>query len=315
MNYGRVVAVGGDRVVSSGPRVAVLGAGGTMGFGMARNIARAGMRLRAWDRSREKAEPLSENGARVVDTPAQAAEDASVVVTMLPDADAVLAVMEGPDGFLAGVHGSVIWAQMSTIGVQGTERCAELAQQHGVTFVDAPVLGTKQPAERGELVIMASGPDEAREPLEPVFAAVGRKTMWVGPAGSGSALKLVTNSWLVTVVEGTAEAIALAEGSGVDPHHFLDAVSGGPLDSSYMRMKAEAMIKREFEPSFKLSLAAKDAGLAEELARQHGLDLPLLATINARLAEAVPQHGDEDVAATYLTSAAAVAHANAHDSS
>jgi len=281
-----------------------------MGFGIARNIARAGFELRAWDRSREKAEPLSEDGARVLDTPAEAARDASVVVTMLPDADAVLGVMGGRDGFLSGVRDAVIWAQMSTIGVHGTERCAELAQQHGVTFVDAPVLGTKQPAERGELVIMASGPDDAREPLEPVFAVIGKKTMWVGPAGSGSALKVVTNSWLVTVVEGTAETIALAEGSGVDPRHFLDAVSGGPLDSPYMRMKAEAMITREFEPSFKLSLAAKDAGLAEELAEQQGLDLPLLAMIHARLAEAVPERGDEDVAATYLTSADAVAHAH-----
>jgi 3-hydroxyisobutyrate dehydrogenase len=283
-----------------------------MGFGMARNIARAGMPLRAWDRSREKAEPLSDDGARVLDTPAEAAPDASVVVTMLRDADAVLAAMEGPDGFLAGVPGPVIWAQMSTIGVHGSERCAELAQQHGVTFVDAPVSGTKQPAESGELVIMASGPEEARAPLEPVFAAVGKKTMWVGPAGSASALKLVTNSWLVAVVEGTAETIALAEGAGVDPQHFLDAVSGGALDSPYMRMKAEAMINRDFEPSFKLSLAAKDAGLAEELAQQLGLDLPLLATINARLADAVPQHGEQDVAATYLTSAAAVAHGHAH---
>jgi 3-hydroxyisobutyrate dehydrogenase len=296
--------------VSSEPTVAVLGAGGTMGFGIARNIARAGLELRAWDRSRETAEPLSEDGARVLDTPSEAARDASVVVTMLPDADAVLGVMEGRDGFLSGVRDSVIWAQMSTIGVHGTERCAELAQQHGVTFVDAPVLGTKQPAERGELVIMASGPDDAREPLEPVFAVIGKKTMWVGPAGSGSALKIVTNSWLVTVVEGTAETIALAEGSGVDPRHFLDAVSGGPLDSPYMRMKAEAMIKREFEPSFKLSLAAKDAGLAEELAEQQGLDLPLLPMIHARLAEAVPERGEEDVAATYLTSADAVAHAH-----
>ncbi len=284
-----------------------------MGFAMARNIARAGMPLRAWDRSREKVEPLSEDGARVLDTPAQAAQDASVVVTMLRDADAVLAAMEGPDGFLAGIPGSVIWAQMSTIGVLGSERCAELAQQHGVTFVDAPVQGTKQPAERGELVIMASGPEEARAPLEPVFAAIGSKTMWVGPAGSASALKLVTNSWLVTVVEGTAEAIALAEGAGVDPRHFLDALEGGPLDSPYMRMKAEAMINREFEPSFKLSLAAKDARLAEELAQRLGLELPLLATINARLAEAVPQHGEEDVAATYLTSAGAMADAHVHD--
>lgn len=130
-----------------------------MGFGMASSIARADIPLRVWNRSREKAEPLAELGATIVDSPAEAAEGAAVVVTMLTDTDAVIDSMDGEDGFFSAARGSLVWAQMSTIGVAGTERCAELAERHSVAFVDAPVLGTKQPAEQGELVILASGPD------------------------------------------------------------------------------------------------------------------------------------------------------------
>jgi len=275
-----------------------------MGFGLASNIARAGIGLRAWNRSRAKAEPLAEHGAVIVGSPAEAAEGASIVVTMLTDADAVLDAMDGEGGFLSAAAGeSLIWAQMSTIGVAGTERCAELAERHGVTFVDAPVLGTKQPAEKGELVILASGPEEARGPLAPIFDAVGRKTMWVGEAGCGSRLKVVTNSWLVSIVEGAAESVALAEGAGIDPRLFLEAISDGPLDAPYLQMKAKAMIERDFKPSFRLALAAKDARLADELARRLDLDLPLVATICERLAQSVREHGDEDLSVTFLASA------------
>ncbi len=289
--------------MSASSTVAVLGAGGTMGLGMAGNLARADIPLRVWNRSREKLEPLEGDGITIVDSPAEAAEGAAVVVTMLTDADAVLEAMDGEHGFLSAASGSLVWAQMSTIGLSGTERCAELAERHGVAFVDAPVLGTKQPAENGELVILASGPDETWEVLEPVFGALGKKTMWVGPAGAGSRLKTVTNSWIVTIVEGAAEAVALAEGAGIDPQLFLEAISDGPLDAPYLQMKAKAMIDRDFTPSFRLALAAKDAGLAQELAERHGLDLPLLETIRRRLAEGVEAHGDEDLAATFLTSA------------
>lgn len=289
--------------MSNEPTVAVLGAGGTMGFGMASNIARAGIAVRAWDRSRERVEQLSELGASVLDTPAEAAEGASVVITIVSDADAVMEIMDGDQGFLSAASGSLVWAQMSTIGVHGIERCAELAESHGVAFVDAPVLGTKQPAEKGELVVLASGPDETWEVLESVFGAIGKKTMWVGAAGAGTRLKVVVNSWIVSLVEGAAETIALAEGAGVDPHQFLEAVSGGPLDLPYLQIKAKAMMERDFEPSFRLALASKDAKLAEDLAERHDLDLPMLAAISRRLAESVPEHGDEDMSVTFLASA------------
>jgi 3-hydroxyisobutyrate dehydrogenase len=282
--------------------VAVLGAGSTMGLPMARNIARSGIGVRVWNRSREKAEPLGEDGAQVAGSPAEAADGVGVVLTMLADADAVLEVARDA---LPGAAEDAVWLQMSTIGEEGTERCAELARERGITFVDAPVLGTKQPAEEAKLVVLASGPEEARERVRPIFDAVGQKTMWVGEAGTGTRLKIVTNSWVLTVVEGTAETIALAQGLAVDPSLLFDALEGGTLDLPYLRMKGKAILERNFEPMFRLTLAAKDAGLIEESAGRHGLDLPLFKVIRERMAEGAKAHGDEDMSATYLTSAPA----------
>jgi 3-hydroxyisobutyrate dehydrogenase len=287
---------------------AVLGAGGTMGFAIARNVARAGIPVRAWNRTLEKARPLERDGATVAPTPAAAAAGAGVVLTMLSDADAVLAGMQGEDGALSSMGAASVWLQMSTIGESGTEECMSLAQRHRVAFVDAPVLGTRQPAEEGQLVVMPSGPDDEqlRGRLEPIFDAVGQRTIWVGEAGMGTRLKLVTNTWLLAVVEGTAETIALAQGFGVDPEHFFQAIDGGPLDVPYMRIKARAILEGDFTPSFRLALAAKDARLAEQAAERRGLDLPLLSTIHQRMEQGVPEHGDEDLIATYLTSAASI---------
>ena len=284
--------------------VAVLGAGGIMGFAMARNLAREGYAIRAWNRSREKAEPLTEDGAEILDTPEKATEGADVILTMVADADTVLAVMEGDGGVLsaAGI-GDAIWLQMSTIGIEGTERCAALAGERGIAFLDAPVLGTKAPAEQGNLVVLASGPDALRERAQPIFDVVGARTMWIGEAGAASRLKLAINAWILTVLEGTAETLAFAEGLGLDPQLVLDAVKDGPLDLGYLQMKGKAMMAREFEPSFRLRLAAKDAGLVVDAIERHGLDLPMVSAIRRRLDEGVPEHGDKDMSATYLTSA------------
>ncbi|MCW2969922.1 MAG: 3-hydroxyisobutyrate dehydrogenase [Solirubrobacterales bacterium] len=287
--------------------VAVLGAGGTMGAAMARNLLRAGIAVRAWDRTREKAEGLADDGAVVLDTPAEAAEGSSMLLTMLSDGEAVLAAVAGERGALAATDASALWLQMSTIGEAATVRCAELAREHAVVFVDAPVLGTRQPAEEGKLLVMASGPEgeEIHERCNAVFDAVGQRTMWVGEAGSGTRLKLVTNAWLLAVVEGGAEAIALAEGLGLDPSLLLSAVEGGPLDLPYLRVKAKAIATGNFEPSFRLALAAKDASLIEEAAQARDLDLPLLATVNERLQKSAQEYGDEDVIAVYRTIAPA----------
>jgi 3-hydroxyisobutyrate dehydrogenase len=274
-----------------------------MGLPMARNIANAGIDVRAWNRSREKAEPLAEDGVEVLDTAAEAASGATIVLTILSDADAVTSAMEGADGGLGGTEPGTTWLQMSTIGIEGTERCAILAEENELALVDAPVVGTKQPAEQGKLTVLASGPDELREQCGPIFDAISQKTVWLGEAGTGTRMKLVINSWLLSLVEGLAETVAFAEGIDVDPAQFLEAIAGGPIDNAYAQMKGKMMIERSFEPAFKLELAAKDARLVVEAAQRHDLDLPMLDAIRSQLEEAAREHGEADMAATYLVSA------------
>jgi 3-hydroxyisobutyrate dehydrogenase len=268
--------------------VAVLGTG-IMGAPMARNIAAAGHDVRAWNRSRERAEPLASDGITVCDTPADAVQDAEIVVTMLSDGAAVESVVDG----LSFPQGSV-WAQMSTVGIEAGQRLQAAAE---VPFVDAPVLGTRAPAEQGQLTVIASG--EGRDRCAPVFDAVGARTVDLGDeAGASTRMKLVLNAWLLALIEGLGESVALAEGLGVDPGAFLDIIDGGPLGPPYAKMKGTMMIERSYEPSFTLALAAKDARLALEAAEAAGLELPALAAIRSQLEKGVEQgHGDDDMAA------------------
>jgi 3-hydroxyisobutyrate dehydrogenase len=270
-------------------RVAVLGTG-IMGAPMARNLADADHEVRVWNRSPEKAEGL---GCQVVGSPAEAAEGAEVVITMLADGDAVASVMDG-----VTLTGDQVWWQASTVGVAATERLAELAGD--AAFVDGPVLGTKQPAEKGELTVLASG--AGRERLGDVFDAVAVKVVDLGDqVGAGSKLKLVLNSWIVALVEGLAETIAFAEGIGADPRRFLEVIDGGPMGPPYAKLKGTAMIDRSFDPSFTLSMAAKDAALVADAAAQAGLELPLPALVRDQMRKAIDAgHGEEDMAATFL---------------
>jgi 3-hydroxyisobutyrate dehydrogenase len=285
--------------------IAVLGAGGTMGFAMAQSLLRNGFRVNAWNRSFEKMEPLAAAGAELAATPAAAAANADTILTMLADGDAVTAAVESDDGAPATAADDALWLQMSTIGEEATATCAELAAEHGLGFVDAPVLGTKQPAEEGALVVLASGPDELRERAQPVFDAVGSRTLWLGEAGAGTLLKLVANAWIVATVEGAAETIALAERLGLDPERFFEAVADGPLDMGYLRTKGRAMIDRNFEPSFSLRLAAKDARLVEASAGRRGMELPLITAVRRQLEAGVAAHGDDDLSAVFLAMAPA----------
>lgn len=282
---------------SSVPRVALLGTG-AMGAGMARNIAAAGLPLTVWNRSPEKAQPLADAGARVAGSPADAVTDADLVVTMLFDTDAVIEVMSQAAEALSS---GTVWLQTSTVGVAGADRLGRLADDLGVTLVDAPVLGTRQPAEQGALVVLASGPEDARERCAPVLEAIGSRTMWVGEAGAGSRLKMAANAWVLTVVEGVAESLTLTRELGLDPALFLEAVSGGALDAPYVQLKGKAMLAGEFEPAFELDGAVKDAALIVEAVEGVDLDPALIGAVHTHLSRAASAgHGDKDMSATYL---------------
>jgi 3-hydroxyisobutyrate dehydrogenase len=281
--------------------VAFLGTG-TMGLPMARNLLAAGFQVRAWNRTRERAEPLRDTGAEVFDEPGDAARGAELIVTMLSDA---VAVIDTAAAALEAANESRLWLQMSTIGLEGTDRCAEIAENAGVALVDSPVLGTREPAQNGELIVLASGPENQHERCQPVFDAVGKRTVWLGEAGAGTRLKVAVNSWIVGVVGVLAETIALSQTLGVDPERFFDAVEGGPLDLPYARLKGKAMIERTFDdPAFRLALARKDADLVLAAASAHGLDLRIMEAVAQRMRAAERDgHGDEDMAATYWAGA------------
>lgn len=284
--------------------IAVLGTG-IMGAPIARNLAAAGFEVRAWNRTRDEAlalvdDPSVEGRVRVCDTPREATGGADVLITTVSDADAVSAVVTGSDGALAAAGGGLLWLQLSTVGVAGIERLAGIAAERGVAFVDAPVLGTREPAEQAALTVLASGPDDLQQRCRPVFDAIGRKTIWVGPTGRGTRLKLVVNSWVLALTTATAEAMALADGFGLDPRRFLDTIAGGPLDVGYAHVKGAAMLKRDFPPSFPLAGAVKDAGLIVEAGREVDVPMLLAEAVHRQMAAAAASgHEQEDMAAVW----------------
>ncbi|HKH09963.1 MAG TPA: NAD(P)-dependent oxidoreductase, partial [Rubrobacter sp.] len=278
-------------------KVALLGTG-IMGAAMARNLLGAGMEVRAWNRSTEKAKPLADDGATVFENPTEAAREADFLLTMLPDAEVIEDVVGS--GVLPALAEGGVWLQMSTVGEEGNERLARLAAGSGVAYVDAPVLGTKAPAEQGQLVVLASGPEEVRGRCEPVFGAVGSKTVWLGESGEGSRLKLVINNWIVGLLGVLAETISFARATGVDPRKFLETIEGGPLGLPYAQMKGAMMIDEDFPTSFSAKMARKDAGLVLEAAEDKGLDMVATQAVAARFDEAIGAgHGEEDMAAVF----------------
>jgi 3-hydroxyisobutyrate dehydrogenase len=280
--------------------VAVLGTG-IMGAPVARNLSGAGFAVRAWNRTPEKAEPLAAAGADVTDSAATAADGADAVLTMLSDGQAVEEVMAG--GALKAMRDDAVWLQASTIGIAACERMLELASGRGVTVVDCPVIGTKQPAEEGKLVVLAAGPEEERERCAPLFDAISQKTVWFDHPCGGSRMKVVVNSWLLALTAGLAETMAVARALDVDPAAFLEILDGAPMGSPYAQLKGKLMLDRSYEPAFPLRLAGKDASLVEEAAKAHGLEPEIARTVRARFERAAEQgHGDEDMAAVHEAS-------------
>ncbi|MFG3719267.1 NAD(P)-dependent oxidoreductase [Streptomyces massasporeus] len=283
--------------------VSVLGTG-IMGAAMARNLARAGHTVHAWNRTRAKAEPLAAEGVRIADTPALAVQDADVVLTILYDGPAALDTMREA---APALRSGTAWVQSTTAGIEGVAELAAFAREHGLVFYDAPVLGTRQPAEAGKLTVLAAGPTEGREKVTPVFDAVGARTVWSGEDGAqggATRLKLVANSWVLAVTAAAGEALALSEALGVDPRGFFDLVAGGPLDMGYLRAKSELVLENRLTPpQFAVGTAAKDARLIVQAGTAHGVRLDVAEAAATRMERAAAQgHADEDMVAAYFAS-------------
>jgi 3-hydroxyisobutyrate dehydrogenase len=281
------------------PQVAVLGPG-IMGAAMARRLLAASVRTTVWDRSPSVTAQLSEAGAQVASTPGDAVKNAAIVITMLPTADVVNdVVFDGKvtDAFRLGA----VWAQMGTIGPDAMlELAGRLSSlRPDVMLVDAPVSGSKGPAESGQLLVLASGPTEAQAILEPAFSAIGRKTVWLGEAGQGSRMKLVVNAYMSALIEGVAEALELADRLGVDSSKLAEAIEGGPLDAPIADAKLHKMEQGDFAPEFPLEWALKDVDLALATAGDAGL--PMLAALSHQWRAVVDAgHGREDVSAARI---------------
>jgi 3-hydroxyisobutyrate dehydrogenase len=279
--------------------VAVIGAG-IMGSAMARNLAAAGLTTRVWDRAASATGPLADAGVVVAASAGDAVRDAGVVITMLPTADAVESVIF--DGQVAEAFADgCVWAQMGTIGVEATLRIKDrlAAQRPGVLFVDAPVSGSKGPAEQGQLLILASGPAAAADAVGPVFDVIGRKTVWLGEVGRGSQMKLVVNAYLSILIEGVAETMELADRLGIGHQQLAEVIEGGPLDAPLADAKFHKMDRGDFAAEFPLEWALKDVDLVIDAAG--GQALPLLEALSGQWHAAVAAgYGREDISAARL---------------
>ena len=279
-------------------RVAVLGTG-IMGAGMTRSLLRSGLDVTVWNRSPDRAAPLAADGAQVAGTVPGAVAGVDAVVTMRWDGGSVAEVMTGA---LAAAPDGVLWAQASTVSLHDAGvRLPALAGRHGARYVDSPVLGTRQPAEEGKLLVLAAAPGPLRDPVAPLFDAIAARTVWVSERpGDGTRLKLVANSWVGTIVAATAQAIALAQNLGMDPQVFLDTVRGGAVDTPFIHLKGQAMIAGEFPPSFTVDGAVKDAGLIAAAMRESGTDATLIDAVARQYRKASDGgHSGDDMAAIY----------------
>lgn len=280
-------------------RIAVLGTG-TMGAPMARHLAAAGHDVTVWNRSPDKAEGIE--GTRVADDPTRAARDAEVLVTMLADGPVTLDIVTAD--VLGALARGAAWWQSATVGVDETTQLHTRAQEAGVAYADAPVLGTKGPAEQGELTVLAGGDAATLDRLEQdVFGPCAARVVRLGAVGDGTRLKLVANHWITALVASIADTVRFAQALGVDPDAWLDAIAGGPLDVGYAKVKGRAMAQGDFTPSFALDLAAKDVGLVLDAAGRHDLSLALAPVVLEQLRVAsAAGHGADDLAAIVTAS-------------
>lgn len=271
-----------------------------MGAPMARNISAAGHRVVIWNRSAHKASALTAHNIATAADIVDAVADAEVIVTMLKDGPAVADVIGQMPDAEPSHQPRTCWLQMSTVGPDDLPVLQDLAVQKGLIFIDAPVLGTRQPAEAGQLLVLAAGPEHTQNSVQPILQSIGKATRWLGNTpGMATRLKLALNSWVFALTHGAAESLALARGLGLDPALVVETLSGGPLDCPFFQMKAQAMIEEDFTPSFTVDNAIKDSALIVEAAQKANVTADLAAAGLHRYLR-VQDQGGADMAASIL---------------
>jgi len=271
---------------------------GLMGAGMARSLIRKGHTVRLYNRTRAKAEEVAERGGEVVDSPADAVRGADVVVTMLADPAALLGVVEGGDGILTTIQPGAVLIDSSTVSPPTTLRVLKQLKARGADMLDAPVFGSKNEADKGELGFIVGGERAVLERVQPLLDAMGR-TLHVGDNGMGASAKLVVNLIMAGTLHAFNEAMVLATKAGIDSEAMLQIILSSRARSGIIEMKAPQILKRDFTPFFPLQLMAKDMRLVLETAAALNMELPLASALGGIYAGCVADGlAGEDFAAT-----------------
>ena len=271
---------------------------GTMGFGMAGQLLQAGFPLTVWNRHAERAAPLAARGARIAGSPRDAARDADVIIAMLADDNASRSAWLGSEGALAGAKEGAIAIESSTLTPAWVRELAEQAKQHGLDFMDAPVTGSRTQAAEGQLLFLIGGAAETLERARPVFDAMGRGLLHLGPVGSGAVIKLVNNFVCGVQVAALAEAIALIEHSGLQREQALSVLTEGAPGSPLVKGVSQRMLQRDYGVHFRAALMGKDLTYAIAEGKQHGIALATAAAALQSFERAKEAGlGDQDIAA------------------
>ena len=279
-------------------KVAFLGLG-IMGSRMAANLCRAGFEVHAWNRTRARAEELAaDHGAVVADTPAQAAAAAGIAITMVVDSPEVEAVLFGADGAAEGLRDGGLAIDMSTIAPSASRAIADRLRDQGTSFLDAPVTGSKPKAEDGTLTIMVGGDAAEFERAKPLFEAMGKLVLHVGPQGHGSMVKLINNTVAAVNTAAVAEGIAAGRRADLDLDKLIEVIAAGSGASAMLDLKAQPIIQRDYEPLFKLGHMLKDVRHCLAEAEDLGVPMRVAAATETLYAEADDAgHYDDDFAA------------------
>jgi 3-hydroxyisobutyrate dehydrogenase len=240
---------------------------------MARNLLAAGFPLSVYNRSKERAEALAKEGARACDSPAAAAADADVVVSMLADDAASRTVFSGPDGVLSVVKPGAVLIECSTLTPDWIAELAAAAANQKCTLLDAPVTGSKTQAAEGELLFLVGGDPKVVKEMNPVFEPMGRGVVYMGPSGTGSQMKLINNFLSGVQAANLAEALALVEKLGVDRDKAVQVLTNGAPGSPMVKTVSQRMIARDYAVHFDIQLMAKDMAYVKELGDKAGLRL------------------------------------------
>jgi len=268
---------------------------GIMGKPMARNLLQAGRALVVNNRSRAAVDELVAAGALAAGSPREVAQQTNIIITMLPDSPDVAAVVEGPDGILAGAQAGHVLLDMSTISPVVAQRLAQAAAAKGVTMLDAPVSGGDKGAIAGTLSIMVGGDEATFERMQPIFAVMGKTIVRVGESGAGQVVKACNQVVVALTIEAVSEALVLGSKAGVDPAKILQVLGGGLAGNRVMELRGPNFLQHSFAPGFKARLHQKDLSIALAAGHAYGVPLPSTALVDQLFqALAVAGKGDLD---------------------